>query len=903
MNDQGPTELTLIGYVPLTQRGFALPCFATSPRSNVWYTAICSVDADHAGKIIGFEVFESNDILRLTSELRCAVRVGSAWKDVFLWRETVFVGTPREIWDALGGERHEMLLAVPLTGLDLALAIPDENVTPLIGSALEFMRGRFGAERAEAWRSGTLARQQLLIGLRRLVRELGLGHEALAAIGNLEIVPIQANQLSVRLPSKIVEQFSKLSRSDRLTNRIRETFEKLGLVVSEATAEPSDTLAASLEASPSKPDPNIENAKQERVVRILIVASEGRRARDVARHIIEPDWKPDWVAESHVILETETIDQPTQMATNGFFGQRHREDELSSTEHDVVVLLVDEEHLSQAHLFDLHGALAERAGSKWTGVSLLAPILPEDLPSEILMGGAKSEGGSGNFGFDAVIDTSVARSPFWSGNPRRSLDRRIADVVVGAALLCSGQSPLRKVLKQERGRREALLTFALVKGSVRQAQIGLASEATWPNRGSKHGELWSAGFSATGGRQNMGAPAPSVVQIRERREGFEDFAAAVMTSIAGILPKNLIKRPLPARLRSELTWPKLSAGFRFGRTAFRGVAICAEAPSLAALRAAGLERWAVIRYTDTESIRETADLGSELQLPYLPRQLRLPNITKRPENRGLATRGIDPRDAVRLTSQEWQSWKSRLSKSLRGEARLYITSLSQPHLGHPASADEPEFVLPRREVQRVGQADHEAAVALLRYVDRRDQRDQRSQSAGKRLADLRVAWSRPADGASRYILADGVIPSEFVELEPDEVPAQRFFIIDGDAAVPALLGSRIFAAWAKITLTRSTSWMPRFSVSRTFETFPVPPPFLLERIDGGPTQLRMAGNERLRNRAEDLRRNYRERSMDSVRKLHREIDRTILRGLKLDESAPDLAIIELLLQSEYRRYV
>jgi hypothetical protein len=43
--------------------------------------------------------------------------------------------------------------------------------------------------------------------------------------------------------------------------------------------------------------------------------------------------------------------------------------------------------------------------------------------------------------------------------------------------------------------------------------------------------------------------------------------------------------------------------------------------------------------------------------------------------------------------------------------------------------------------------------------------------------------------------------------------------------------------------------------------------------------------------------------MDSVRKLHREIDRTILRGLKLDESAPDLAIIELLLQSEYRRYV
>lgn len=60
--DSAPSTLFLAGYVRLAGHGFALPCFAISPRPNTWYTAVCSIDGDHAGAISGFELFESDDI-------------------------------------------------------------------------------------------------------------------------------------------------------------------------------------------------------------------------------------------------------------------------------------------------------------------------------------------------------------------------------------------------------------------------------------------------------------------------------------------------------------------------------------------------------------------------------------------------------------------------------------------------------------------------------------------------------------------------------------------------------------------------------------------------------------------------------------------------------------------------
>ena len=110
----------------------------------------------------------------------------------------------------------------------------------------------------------------------------------------------------------------------------------------------------------------------------------------------------------------------------------------------------------------------------------------------------------------------------------------------------------------------------------------------------------------------------------------------------------------------------------------------------------------------------------------------------------------------------------------------------------------------------------------------------------KRPADLRAAWTPPAEGDRRYVLEDGRVPIEMAQLPALSVPAQRMFLIDGDVSVPLLLLSRPFGLWARAMTSRSTSWLSRFSVSRTFETLPVPSCFVLSATARERPTLRLA---------------------------------------------------------------
>nr|WP_315725051.1 MULTISPECIES: RelA/SpoT AH/RIS domain-containing protein [unclassified Bradyrhizobium] len=228
MIDTGPSELILAGYAPLSSRGFALPCFVASPQSNAWYTAICSVEADHSGEIVGFDVFESGGILRLPPEQHRIVALHEPWTDVFIWKNSALIGTPADIWIKLGPERDEMLGVMPLTGLDLALGIPDQDVFALVGDAFAFMRRRFGPEDADAWRYGTLTRQQLMIAFRRLARDAGLGDDVASALGAIEVEHLGSSRIKVLLPFDVIRAFTGRGRSEELARRASEALARLG---------------------------------------------------------------------------------------------------------------------------------------------------------------------------------------------------------------------------------------------------------------------------------------------------------------------------------------------------------------------------------------------------------------------------------------------------------------------------------------------------------------------------------------------------------------------------------------------------------------------------------------------------------------------------------------------------
>jgi hypothetical protein len=47
------------------------------------------------------------------------VSVGEAWRDVFIWNGTAYVGTPNELWDELTPLHGDVMSRAPLSFLDL----------------------------------------------------------------------------------------------------------------------------------------------------------------------------------------------------------------------------------------------------------------------------------------------------------------------------------------------------------------------------------------------------------------------------------------------------------------------------------------------------------------------------------------------------------------------------------------------------------------------------------------------------------------------------------------------------------------------------------------------------------------------------------------------------------------
>jgi hypothetical protein len=466
--DSVPPTLFLAGYVRLAGHGFALPCFAISLRPNTWYTAVCSIDGDHAGAISGFELFESDDLQTLPDAKLRSADIGSPWLDVFLWSGVAHVGTPEEIWGELAASREAISHSAPLSLLDLGLSVSGQDVRSLVARAKQFMENRYGIAKSEEWQLDTLIRQQVLIRIRRLANEMGRTVEAACTLSMVELTQTAATEARLEIPTILRKIFASAGQMDRLRTETREIAALLGFAL---TGPPATVVALIPDDGParSEPAPDTHNEEEHDLVGgidIMVIVS-GERAREIARHLSAPEWVPDWLAGGRFVkygLQILTSKTPQIIETPGIPAV-HIVDHLalipSLTRYSVIVALADDDVLINNTRSEVLTTLMERSNAEAQGVTLLAPALPVDRPSDALTIAA-AEAKLSNFGFDTLIDTAAARSPFWWGNPRRALDSRAADIVLAAALLCAGDSPLgRKIREHRPGGRGSLLTFAL----------------------------------------------------------------------------------------------------------------------------------------------------------------------------------------------------------------------------------------------------------------------------------------------------------------------------------------------------------------------------------------------------------------------------------------------------------
>ncbi|MFD6319823.1 hypothetical protein [Methylorubrum thiocyanatum] len=902
--EAAPIGLLLAGYVALCETGFALPCYATGPQANVWNVAVCSPDGDHTGTVVGFDVFEGEGVVILPEELRRRVIIGSAWQDVFLWNGTPFVGTPKLLFERLRPEMELLAARIPISTLELALAAEAPDIPAFVEAAIWHVERRHGKVVAGGWQRDVLLKGEARLALRRLLAAAGADRSITA--GARPTIVERKGGYDATLPAQTSSFLAAAGLLDDARRAVRKAGHAVGFDLRLNVGSPVAREAPARESLVN------EIYWPGGAARILVVAI-GSRAAVIARHISAPDWIP--IPQAPELLRRWAVRRGREI--NGVeeasvvdVVEGARLPSLTEA-YAAVVWLLDDGPLYDFGATGIIGSFLTRPDFDGQTVHLLAPALPLLTPSRVLAQTTLDERHVGPC--HAVVDTSLARSPFWTGNPWRAIDRRIADVAVATALLCVMEGPVRaELLSNGSVKPPRMVSVALGRGDLDGPDpgLGLVSESSVTGLIEGDADRLDVTFGLTQLDKSVRKATHGFASLRLAEADFDVFARATVS--AAIWPEMGSKRsearkswlepvavPAVGGAPRKLDGIGISAGMTIADG--KRLVVTGEAPSLKAVRTAWAAGWSIVRYTDNETIEE---LLRNLEEGPLPRELRLPTMQRLPVNRGLAVRGVDPRDIVRLPAREAEDWIAQWKGSeLASSARRYLARVDEKGPG--------ELVFSRADLARSILNGDEAAVAAS--VAAGENPALLGDKPLKRPMDLRASWAAPAAGARRFVVDDGRIPAAVIELAPSAVPAQRMFLLDGDAAVPLLLSSRIFAIWARATTSRSTSWLSRFSVSRTFETLPIPPCFKLVTEGDARPRLHLAHDtvelDRIAHRFEKElspeRRWRRTRRSDrdgdeaeadwrEVEASWHEVDRILLESIDLRPDVSDVEVLELL---------
>lgn len=832
-NNEEHGALHLIGWYGSEGHGYAIPLFGQTEGANTLLIARCSDSGDHRGTIADFEPVGVSEYALLPSHRAKSLAVGDPWHDVFVWNSVGYAGTPDVLWRELEEHHREIAELAPISFLDLALNADREEVPELCRLAFDFVQSRFDDGMARRWRRQFL-RQWFETEVRREQMGYSFDEESYRSVALGEN---RGGGLTAVLPNVITRRMIDVGTLSDVSARLVDLGKALGAEVTPL----GEAMPASVVSEPNAAQKGAQNESQEESVydhTETVVVAIGRRARAITTRLRQ-SLKTPWTLAD--------LEKDGEVPIGSVGGRREARLDQVAVSGSTIMLVVDEDDFEGSESLRFFRHLRERVNAG--ALVILVPALPVSHPSRILEQKQKGTWARVARSCHAVLDTAIARSPFWWGSPKRSFDRRIADVVAVCDAVC--RSPqLREALRVHGGHGPpSVLAVGLLEwgeayryGGASGA-VPLGSEATWTSEDDKAGDDATL-FSLRVNAADTGFGGGEVIaEIRRNIPRFGEFADAIVAhAFARSRGRRrvLISPPhedlrVPDGISRELAFPRHCRGFRVQTRTGDSVklAVVGEKPTLDAVTAANGAAWQIARYTDMETIARIRQLGSGGGT--LPDEIDLGTIRSSPINRHVATRGVDQRDIYRFSKSVFKEWIGKLPQAKRGEAK----KAARPMRSATQPPDEPDgdFVVARGYLERRGDPAAEKLAELLRH-ERRYSPERR---AFKRKADLRRCWTVPSEGFRRYALVDGSIPVIVLELRMGEVPVEDLFAVDGDEAVPALFRSRVFRIWAGATLPNTSSWMARFSVTSTFGGFPIVEPFKILGQDGGLTALVAAG--------------------------------------------------------------
>ncbi|WP_148283438.1 hypothetical protein [Reyranella massiliensis] len=814
-----PQELYLSGYVAFQETGFALPCFASSENSNSWYTAECSVPTDHSGIITGFQVYRATDVKLLPTDQVRQIRIGGPWCDVFLWRGDAFVGYPSELWDSLKSQQSAIEAEAPLSLLDLSLFGADTSATSVAKSAFEFVSNRLDDARARQWRRNLLIRPIVVRSVLRAIFD-GRLPAPTSSTREINVVDTDETTCGVQIPEALREKIKAADLADEILAEARRIAHALSIdihsEIDDGLADENlDTfLGAEVLGEQLEEIDNAQGADKKRRAADILIVLCGRSAERMAKYFRSPDWYPGWEPNDTNVDDAEAqYDVVIGRRDPSERGVIHlvepQEVPIDVTRYGVAIFVGEEGDLLEAvWSLEQTGSVAHFSLASEC-VVLLAPILPSDRPIDGLER-FNSRPGAVKRTYDAIVDTALVRSPLRHRGHRGNAHTRMAELVVGAALLCKGKNQLTRFLRSRKRDVLVVLAFGLEAQNKMPTEnrLDLASENTWgSDRRHSRSILFSSSFDVKSHLKKRSLRG--YVEVRQRRADFADFSEYVIKTFAlpifshdrQFRPAIIANLRVPQDILSKLDFPKFASGFELNSGELKQqIVVTAETPKLSALTAASAEGWQVVRYTDANAILDILSGQVSYRGGGIPFELKLPRIRRLPENQNLFSRGIAKADLILLDPRDRSSVDLTSFQRMNGIPKYLVPSLEDE--------TDPPVVVPRmiKELPSVG---IDFGADLLRPL--------RGESA----------WQRPPPGATRFAFANGILPLQLMELSEDQVPLSSVYYIDGtEAAVRSLLQSRVFYVWLRATGDYRIG--ASFPLRRSLETFPIVPPFVVE---------------------------------------------------------------------------
>lgn len=240
MPTDAPPLMRLAGFVPLAERGFAIPTFERADiRGNAPYLAIPKVEGDHVAPIASFEQLNGPPPCPL--EVGRLVEAGDRWLDVFLWDGRELFGTVHEIFESLRDRHDQIGTEAPLTFLDLGLAVGSPDTPTSSEVARTFLHRTLGLRSGERSFREVIVRPGVALEIRRWLHRVGEPVPFGTSIG-FDAIPIGEKAFHIALDGETLRRAEAGGSFDELRASVSRFGEALGLLIE--ILEPPAAIAA-----------------------------------------------------------------------------------------------------------------------------------------------------------------------------------------------------------------------------------------------------------------------------------------------------------------------------------------------------------------------------------------------------------------------------------------------------------------------------------------------------------------------------------------------------------------------------------------------------------------------------------------------------------------------------------